>query len=102
MAKLSRSAEFYKKNPDARAKKADYDKEFNKKPEQRKKRSMLVKARRKRGIYGKGGDDVSHTKNGLVMKPKSANRGSSTDTQGDKRARSKKIKGKRKSNGKGN
>lgn len=89
---LSKSAKYYRENPEARAKKAQTDKEINARPEQRKKRSKLVRARRKRGIYGKGGDDVSHTKNGLVMKTPSANRGSKIDTQGDKNARGKKVK----------
>lgn len=93
---LSKSAKYYRENPEARAKKAQTDKQINARPEQRKKRSKLVRARRKRGIYGKGGDDVSHTKNGLVMKTPSANRGSKSDTQGDKNARGKKVKCKKK------
>ena len=96
MAKLKRTAKFYATHPKAKKRKAAYDKEHNKKPEQRKKRSELVKARRDRGIYGKGGKDVSHTKDGLVLKDPSANRGSSTDTAGDKRARGKKVKRKKK------
>jgi hypothetical protein len=31
--------------------------------------------------------DLSHTKNGLVLKHKSINRGSKSDTKGDKKAR---------------
>lgn len=87
---LSRSAKFYRDNPDARKKKQAYDKEFNKKPSQRKKRSELVTERRKRGIYGAGGKDVSHTKDGFKLKSPKANRGSKSDMAGDRRARGKK------------
>lgn len=63
----------------ARAKinaKRDYGKEYER---DQKKRSgysaALNKARRKRGIYGKGGPDMSHTKEGgLVAESPSANR----------------------------
>jgi hypothetical protein len=49
---------------------------FNTKPEQRKKRVELKQARRDRGIDGKGGKDLSHTKSGkLVRESVSANRG---------------------------
>lgn len=50
---MGRSTEFYRKNKKARDKKAAYDKEFNKKPEQRKKRTELQRKRRaakKRGV----------------------------------------------------
>jgi len=48
----------------------------------------LVKVNRDRGTYGNGdGKDASHTKNGVVMKKASVNRGSKSDTAGDKRAR---------------
>ena len=97
MAKLKRTAQYYATHPEARAKKAKYDKEHNKKPEQRKKRSELVQARRDRGIYGKGGKDVAHTKDGLVLKDPSVNRGSKTDTAGDVNSRGgKKVKRKAK------
>jgi hypothetical protein len=86
-----KSQKHYDKNPESKAKKAKYDKEFNKKPEQRAKRSELsVKRRRmiKDGEIKKNDDrDLSHTKNGLVLKHKSTNRGSKSDTNGDKRAR---------------
>jgi hypothetical protein len=69
------------------AKKAATDKKINARPAQRKKRAELVKERRKRGIYGKGGKDLAHTKKGIVKKSVKANRGSKSDTAGDKRAR---------------
>jgi hypothetical protein len=89
---LSRSAKYYRDNPDARKKKAQTDKKVNARPEQRKKRSELTTERRKRGIAGKGGGDLSHTSKGLVRKSVSANRGSKSDSAGDRRARGGKSK----------
>lgn len=86
-SELSRSAKYYRDNPEARKKKAKTDKKINERPEQRKKRAELVKERRKRGINGKGGGDLAHTSKGLVRKSQKANRGSKGDTAGDKRAR---------------
>lgn len=63
-----RTAQYYRDHPEAREKKAQTDKEFNAKPEQRKKRTELTTERRKRGIDGKGGDDLSHTKDGRLVK----------------------------------
>lgn len=63
-----RSAQYYRDHPEAREKKAETDKKFNAKPEQREKRAELVKERRKRGMDGKGGDDLSHTKDGRLVK----------------------------------
>jgi len=34
-------------------------------------------------------NDMSHTKNGVVKKPRSVNRGSSSDQSGDRRSRGK-------------
>lgn len=69
------SARYYRENPEARRKKAEYDTKFGKKPEQREKRAELAKERRKRGIMGKGGGDLSHTKDGrLVRENVSTNR----------------------------
>lgn len=91
---MSKSSEYYKSHPEARKKKAKTDKEINARPEQRSKRSSLVKANREAQKKGtaKIGDkkDFSHTKNGLVQKPQSQNRASSTDQPGDKRSRGKK------------
>lgn len=92
--KKGKTQTYYDNNPDAKAKKDAYNKEFNKKKEQRKKRSELSVKRRKLiadGKIKKGDDrDLSHTKNGLVLKHKSVNRGSKSDTNGDKSARGKK------------
>ena len=55
-----------------------YDKAFQKKPEQVKKRMELNKLARKKWIYGKRNKmwkDLSHTKNGkIVLEDKSKNR----------------------------
>lgn len=88
---VCRSAKYYREHPKARAKKSTYDVEFNKKPSQVKKRAELAKANREHDKrYGKAsrkGMDLSHTKNGLVYKPSSVNRGSKSDSPGDRRAR---------------
>ena len=93
---VSRTAKFYHTHPEARRKKAEYDKEFNKKPEQRKKRSELTQINRehdkKYGKESRRGKDASHTKNGIVYKKSSVNRGSKSDTAGDRRARGGKKK----------
>ena len=82
---------FYDKNPKSRAKKLAYDKANNAKPANVKKRVELNKINRKAGTYGNGdGKDASHTKKGIVMKPQLVNRGSKSDSAGDKRARGKK------------
>ena len=57
--------------------KAEYDKKFNKKPFQRKKRAELNKYNRKKGTYGnRDGLDASH-KGGKIVgyEPQSKNRG---------------------------
>ena len=93
---VSRTTKYYHTHPEARKKKAEYDKEFNKKPEQRKKRSELTQINRehdkKYGKESRRGKDASHTKNGIVYKKSSVNRGSKSDTAGDRRARGGKRK----------
>lgn len=75
MAAKSRTAKFYAANPKARAKKAAYDKKKNATPESKAYRRKLAAARRKRGMMGKGGADLSHTKSGrLVREAPSKNR----------------------------
>jgi hypothetical protein len=70
-----RSAKYYRSNPEARRKKAATDKKVNARPEQREKRAELSKERRRRGIMGRGGKDLSHTKDGrLELEDASKNR----------------------------
>lgn len=84
----SKSSRNYKKSPKSAAKKRAYDREYRKKekgskaPDSAKKRRLNREgarrwaARKKRGIAGKGGPDMSHTKSGkLVAESRTKNRG---------------------------
>jgi hypothetical protein len=85
---LGRTAKYYASNPDARKKRLDYQREYNKQDREVKKRVELNRINRTRGTYGNGdGLDASHTKRGVVMKKASVNRGSKTAMPGDRRAR---------------
>lgn len=86
---LGRTAKYYRDNPEARAKKNEYQKRYNKKPGQSQYRSSLNKINRALGTYGNGDKkDVSHKKNGkTVLESQSKNRGSKNNRPGDKRAR---------------
>lgn len=68
-------------------------KKFQSSEAQKKKRAERNKARRKaikKGVVKKGdGNDMAHTKKGIVKKKASVNRGSKSDQPGDKRARGK-------------
>lgn len=82
------SKEYYDSNPESKRKKDAYQKQYNKKPEQVKKRVELTALNRKRGTYGNGdGLDVAHTKNGTKLQKQSVNRGSKTAMPGDRRSR---------------
>ncbi len=71
----SKTSKYYAKNPEAAEKRREYQRELNKDPEKKKYRAELNKERRKRGVYGKGGADMSHTKDGkLVAEKPSRNR----------------------------
>jgi hypothetical protein len=90
---LGKTAKYYKENPEARKKRNEYQKEYNKSDAQVAKRVELNRENRKRGTYGdKNGMDLAHTKRGYVMKKASINRGDTNDMPGDKRARGKKNK----------
>ena len=70
------STEYYRENPDAAARKVAYQKKVNARPEEKKRRAELNKERRRRGIAGKGGPDVSHTTSGkTVLEDPHTNRG---------------------------
>lgn len=87
----SKSAQYYRTHPKAREKKKEYDTKFESKPAQVKKRVELKRENaehdRKYGKASRSGKDLSHTSHGLVYKSRSANRGSKSDTAGDRRAR---------------
>ena len=61
------TSEYYKKNAEARKKRNASQKKINAKPAEKKKRAELAKERRKRGVMGKGGKDMSHTKSGKMV-----------------------------------
>lgn len=83
-----RTAKYYASNPEARKKRLEYQKEYNKQDREVKKRVELNAENRKRGTYGNfDGLDVSHTKSGTKLQKASVNRGSRTAMPGDKRAR---------------
>jgi uncharacterized protein YdaT len=64
-----------RKSPEAFANKKKYDSEYQKTPKRVKYREQLNAERRKRGIYGKGGKDVSHTQGGkLTLESAHSNR----------------------------
>jgi len=75
---MGKTKKYYDSNPDAKKVKSKYDSEFNKKPDQAKKRAELNQEARDRGIYGKReamGLDLSHTKRGsMVLENTSKNR----------------------------
>jgi hypothetical protein len=87
----SKTSKYYASNPKAKAVKAAYQADFNKKPDQVKKRVELNAINRKSHAAGKSsvgdGKDVSHTKSGTRLKTASSNRGSRSDMPGDRRAR---------------
>jgi hypothetical protein len=82
---MGKSNDYYKSHPEARAKKDAYNKKYNKKtiPER------VGRNKARRDLKLKVGDprDASHTKNGIIAKHKTKNRGSKDDMPGDKRAR---------------
>ena len=62
-----KSARYYAANPEAREKKNAAQRKRNKSKANREYRSELNAERRKRGVYGKGGADMSHTKSGKLV-----------------------------------
>ena len=96
MTAKSKSAKYYAKNPAARKKKAATDKKINARPKQKAKRRELGKKNyandKAKGKSSRVGKDLSHTKSGTRYKKSSVNRGSKSDSAGDKRARGGKKK----------
>jgi len=91
---LGRTAKYYRENPEARKKHNEYQKEYQKAPEQVAKRVALNKYNREHGTYGNGdGKDAAHKGGKIVgFKSASSNRGDKNDSAGDKRARGTKKK----------
>ena len=84
----SKSSRAYKKSPKSAAKKRAYDRAYSKrkkgsqagntatKRKHNKESAARWKERKRRGIAGKGGPDMSHTKSGrMVAENKTKNRG---------------------------
>lgn len=76
---LSKTAKYYRDNPEAAKKKVAYQKELNKKPSEVKRRVELNKINRQNHAAGKSsvgdGKDVSHKKNGkTTLEKASSNR----------------------------
>ena len=63
-----KTAKYYAANPKARAKKNAYQRAYNKRPGRSQYRSRLNIARRRAGVYGKGGPDMSHDSKGNLRK----------------------------------
>ena len=71
----SRSAEYYRSHPEARERKMLYDRKYHSTPARKAYRRKLARVRRAKGVMGKGGKDVSHTKSGgFKMESPSKNR----------------------------
>ena len=71
----SKSAKYYAANPKAAAKKAAYQRKLNKKPSVKNASEERWSERRRRGIAGKRGPDLSHTKKGkMVLESRAKNR----------------------------
>ena len=93
---LSRTAKFYRDNPKARAKHRKYQSKYNKTRKSVKQRVEDNRKNRQFGTYGnRDGLDVSHKGKRVVLEKASKNRGSKSNTAGDKRARGKKGKGRK-------
>ena len=73
MTAKSRTARYYASNPKARAKKKRYDTAYHSTAERKAYRAKLAKARRRRKMMGKGGPDLSHTRNGKLVKESPSN-----------------------------
>lgn len=70
----SKSAKYFAANPEARAKKNAYNKEYHASTERKNYREELNKVNRAKKLYGDG-KDLGHTKAGkLVQEPRSSNR----------------------------
>ncbi len=71
----SKSAKYYAANPKAAAKKAAYQRKLNKKPTVKNASEERWTERRRRGIAGRGGPDLSHTRTGdMVLESPKRNR----------------------------
>lgn len=65
---MKKTAKYYASNPKARAKKNAYQRKYNKKPAVKQASEERWAERRRQGIAGKGGDDLSHTTKGTMVR----------------------------------
>jgi hypothetical protein len=88
-SELWKTAIYYRNNPKARVKKKVTDTIINARSEQRKKRSELSTLRKKyKNSWKKiNWKDLSHTKNGIILKSIKSNRGSKNDSEWDRNSR---------------
>jgi hypothetical protein len=71
----SKTSKYYKENPKAAEKHRAYQRELNKKPEQKKYRAECASGRKELGLKKGDSRDASHTKSGrMVAEHRSANR----------------------------
>jgi hypothetical protein len=63
----SKSSRYYAANPEARRKKNAYQRKLNKQPGVKAASEERWTERRRRGIAGKGGKDLSHTTSGKMV-----------------------------------
>jgi hypothetical protein len=66
-ANPGKSARYYAAHPKAAAKKNAAQKKRNATPKNKEYRASLNAERRRRGVYGKAGADMSHTKSGKLV-----------------------------------
>jgi hypothetical protein len=95
-AMKGKSQKHYDSNTDSRLKKNSYDREYYRKNKPKLNASRAERKRFRNKAIKNGasvkGKDVAHTKKGLRLKSIKANRGSNSDSRGDRIARPKKNK----------
>lgn len=75
VANPRRTAKYYRENPEAYKRKLAYDRKYGARKSERDDRAEHNKERRRRGVYGRGGADMSRTKSGgFVAENPSTNR----------------------------
>lgn len=68
---LSKSAKYFRENPEAREKKKAYNKEYHSSDERKKYRAFLNKVNRRMGTYGNGdGLDFDHSERKMIFASK--------------------------------
>ena len=73
MAASGKSSKYYKSNREALKVKRAYQRKYNKKPSEVKRRVALKRINRQKGTYGNGdGKDVSHRKDGTTFMEKAS------------------------------